>query len=203
MNKPLMNKPLMNNPIMSNPIMNTSMNTPIHRPVNTLRVAGFLDHSVVNGEGLRSVIFLSGCFHNCPGCHNEALQDFNYGETLPIPKLMHRIQKNAPITSGVTLSGGEPFEQVEGLSILLKQLKACNLSVWVYTGYVYEELAADPLRASLLSNIDVLVDGRYIEALRDETLKFRGSSNQRILKLEAGKIAALLHDSTHPLKKSI
>lgn len=161
--------------------------------MNKLRIAGFLDHSFINGEGFRSVLFLSGCLHNCPNCHNEVMQDFNYGEDITATEIISRITKNIPIIDGVTLSGGEPFEQSEKLLALLKRLKDLKLSIWVYTGYLFEELAQDPVKSSLLPFIDVLVDGKYLEAYADENLRFRGSSNQRFLQLTCGKVEALLH----------
>ncbi len=157
-----------------------------------LRVAGFLNHSNVNGEGFRSTLFLSGCYHNCPGCHNTEMQSFSYGDLVPIPTIVEKIKKNMPLIDGVTISGGEPFEQAEQLYELLRIIKSLGLSIWVYTGYVYEELCNDPVKASLLPLIDVLVDGKYVEALTSSDL-YIGSSNQRILKLANGKIENILH----------
>ncbi len=157
-----------------------------------LRVAGFLDHSTVNGAGFRSVLFLSGCNHSCPGCHNLELQDFNYGEDATISKILSKILKNKLLIDGVTISGGEPFEQSTGLLPLLMALKKLELSIWVYTGYLYEDLTQDPSKSTLLPFIDVLVDGPYLEAYADANLKYRGSSNQRFLKLTQGKIETLL-----------
>lgn len=153
-----------------------------------LQVAGFLDHSTVNGEGFRSVLFLSGCPHYCPGCHNEIMQHYDYGESIKISDIISRIIKNASLIDGVTLSGGEPFEQSKALLPLLKCLKNMPFSIWAYTGYTYEALINYPDKARLLAYIDVLVDGPYIESLRDDHLKFCGSSNQRILKLYHGEI---------------
>ncbi|MDF2877027.1 MAG: nrdG [Clostridia bacterium] len=157
-----------------------------------LRVAGFLDHSTVNGEGFRSVLFLSGCHHNCPGCHNEEMQDFAYGESVAFTDILRKISKNTAIIDGVTLSGGEPFEQCAGLLPLLEELQKMSLSIWVYTGYLYEDLYQDPVKSKLLSFIDVLVDGPYQAVYRDDHLRYRGSSNQRFLKLSDGKIQKLL-----------
>lgn len=158
-----------------------------------LRVAGFLDHSTVNGEGFRSVLFLSGCHHNCPDCHNEEMQDFTYGESVTLSDIIGKISKNIAIIDGVTLSGGEPFEQCEGLLPLLEELRKMHLSIWVYTGYLYEDLCKDPLKSKLLPLIDVLVDGPYMTAYKDDHLRYRGSSNQRFLKLSDGKIQTLLN----------
>lgn len=161
--------------------------------MSTLRVSGFLEHSTVNGEGFRSVLFLSGCGHNCPGCHNKEMQDFKYGEDVLVSDIISKVVKNVDLIDGVTLSGGEPFEQCETLLTLLNELKRLGLSVWLYTGYLYEELLLDSVKAKLLSFIDVLIDGKFVEAYADENLKYRGSSNQRILKLTQGKIEGLLN----------
>lgn len=161
--------------------------------MKALRVAGFLNHSTVNGDGFRSVLFVSGCPHNCPGCHNEEMQDFSYGETTSVSEVLTLIEKNKPLIDGITLSGGEPFEQCEGLLELVPIIKSWGLSIWCYTGYLYEVLIQDPLKMQLLSYIDVLVDGPFIRAAADENLKYKGSSNQRILKLSHGKIKESLY----------
>ncbi len=149
-----------------------------------LQVAGFLDHSTVNGEGFRSVLFLSGCHHHCPECHNEAMQNFAYGDTVPVETIIERILKNKPLIDGLTLSGGDPFEQVEGLIALLEMLKPHQLTIWAYTGYTYEALCKDPLRAPLLPYLNVLVDGPFISALKTTSEPYIGSSNQRVLVLK-------------------
>ncbi len=156
--------------------------------MSTLQVAGFLEHSNVNGEGFRSVLFLSGCYHACPGCHNQEMQAFDYGDTLDNSVILHKLIKNKPLIDGVTFSGGEPFEQCESLIELAKSVKEEGLSIWCYTGYTYDALRKDPQKEPLLHYIDVLIDGPYIEALKDEHLLYRGSSNQRILELKNGLI---------------
>lgn len=156
--------------------------------MTSLKVAGFLDHSTVNGEGFRSTLFLSGCLHNCQSCHNKAMQDFDYGDTLSISSIIEIVQKNLPIIDGITISGGDPFEQSANLYTLLTQLKILNLSVWVYTGYTYEYLTTHESYRKLLPLIDVLVDGPFIETLKTDSKKYVGSSNQRILSLLNGKI---------------
>lgn len=169
--------------------------------MSLLQVAGFLDHSTVNGIGFRSVIFLSGCHHNCDDCHNGEMQDPLYGETLSSDIIYHRILKNKALIDGVTLSGGEPFEQAEALYGLLAALRKQKLSIWCYTGYLYENLLKDPEKAKLLPLIDVLVDGPFIVDYKDESLLYRGSSNQRFLKLHQGKVEEVLHfDLPFPLK---
>lgn len=154
----------------------------------TLQVAGFLDHSFVNGEGFRSVVFLSGCNHHCPGCHNLSMQSFNYGDILSSKEVFEKIKKNAPLINGVTFSGGDPFEQSERLVPLLENIKSLGLTIWFYTGYTYDQLLENESFSQLLPYIDVLVDGRFEEAYKTDTKKYIGSSNQRILKLLDGSI---------------
>lgn len=150
-----------------------------------LRVAGFLDNSLVNGEGLRSVLFVSGCRHNCPGCHNAAMQDFNYGDTVSLKEILDRIKSNMPLIKGVTFSGGDPFEHAEVLGDLADRVREMGLSVWCYSGYTYEEIlgSKDESKIGLLNKIDVLVDGKFEAAKKKGAPKYAGSSNQRILKL--------------------
>jgi len=150
-----------------------------------LRVAGFLDDSLVNGEGLRTVVFVSGCGHNCPGCHNEDMQSHEYGEEIEVEELFTKIKENI-IVRGVTFSGGEPMDQAEALSELAEKIKAIGLNLWCYTGYIYEDIlnSEDEHRLKLLSHIDVLVDGPYVEGLKENAQKYTGSSNQRIIKLK-------------------
>ena len=150
----------------------------------SLQVAGFLDHSTVNGEGFRSVLFLSGCRHNCPGCHNVAMQNFDYGDYLSTEEVAQKIVKNLPLIDGLTLSGGDPFEQIEGILSLLDYLKPYNLNIWAYTGYTYAELVKDPLKCKLLPYLNVLVDGPFLIHKKCNHLPYIGSSNQCILHLK-------------------
>lgn len=151
--------------------------------MKSLQVAGFLDNSAVNGEGLRSVVFLSGCHHNCPGCHNKDMQDPCYGESISLQDIMARIKNNIPIIKGVTISGGEPFIQGEALLPLLKEIRSLSLTCWVYTGYTYIEILGNEDLRQLIPWIDVLVDGRFEEDLLTHDTPYIGSTNQRILNL--------------------
>ena len=160
--------------------------------MSTLQVAGFLDHSFVNGEGFRSVVFLSGCHHHCPDCHNLAMQDFHYGDLFSSEEILAKIKKNLPLIDGVTFSGGDPIEQSEALIPLLEEIKALGLSIWLYTGYTYEKLLENPRHKVILPYIDVLVDGLFVETLKTDTKKYVGSSNQRILQLIEGKMTKQL-----------
>jgi len=147
-----------------------------------IQIAGFLDNSTVNGEGMRSVVFFSGCTLNCPSCHNKEMQTIQYGDSVDSSELMKRIEKNKPIIDGVTISGGDPFLQIDELIYLLGLIKESNFNVCVYTGQVYENLLEDNLARKALDLIDVLIDGPYIETLPTDEL-YIGSSNQRIIDL--------------------
>jgi anaerobic ribonucleoside-triphosphate reductase activating protein len=141
--------------------------------------------SIVDGPGLRAVVWTQGCNHNCKGCHNPQTHDIYGGYEADTTDITNEIQK-LRLHRGVTLSGGEPFVQSEALAEIAKVCKDNDLDVWVYTGYTFEELTdkRNPSyfnNLNLLRNIDVLVDGRFIEAKKDISLKFRGSSNQRII----------------------
>jgi anaerobic ribonucleoside-triphosphate reductase activating protein len=155
-----------------------------------LKVAGFLDNTMVNGEGLRSALFLSGCNHNCEGCHNKAMQDFSYGDYIEIEQILERINLNVPLISGVTFSGGEPFEQAKELSILAEKVKDNNLNIWCYTGYTLEQIleSNDTDKLKLLEHIDVLVDGKFEKELMKGALKHTGSRNQRIISVKESLI---------------
>lgn len=161
--------------------------------MSKLQVAGFLDNSSVNGEGLRSVVFLSGCHHDCPGCHNGDMQNPDYGETLEESVVLARIESNIPIIKGVTISGGEPFLQSDQLVSLLEEIKKLSLNTWVYTGYTYDELLKDDALKKALPWIDVLVEGPFVQDLLTADLPYIGSTNQRILKLKNGLAQKQLH----------
>ena len=151
-----------------------------------MKMAGFYDESISNGLGWRAVLFVSGFPHHCPGCHNKEAQDFNYGEELNTEEIIHKITDNS-ILKGITISGGEPLcpQNIEGVLDFIKEVKRVrpNFNVWCYSGYTLEQLEArqDKITNECLQNIDVLVDGQFVESKKNPTLKFRGSENQRIL----------------------
>ncbi|MGO5092300.1 anaerobic ribonucleoside-triphosphate reductase activating protein [Clostridium sp. LCP25S3_F10] len=153
-----------------------------------LQVAGFLDNSLVNGLGLRSVVFVSGCKHNCEGCQNKEMQSFCYGDKILLKDILNRIESNIPLIKGVTFSGGEPLEHVEELKILSEEVKKLGLNVWCYTGYTFEyikkEFDKNHQLKKLIESIDVLIDGKYDESKKDGSLKYRGSSNQRVIDMK-------------------
>ena len=154
-----------------------------------MKIAGFYDESISNGLGWRAVLFVSGCPHHCPGCHNKEAQDFNYGEEFNEEEILKRIKENS-ILNGITISGGEPLckENIPGVLKFIKDVKQIRpeFNVWCYSGYTLDQLIDrnDEETNKCLNEIDVLVDGRFVEAKKDPTLKFRGSSNQRILDLK-------------------
>lgn len=162
---------------------------------NTLRIAGTVGESIVDGPGIRYVIFTQGCPHGCPGCHNPETHDFAGGHEIDTETLLAEIRRNG-LVSGVTFSGGEPFEQAEALLPLARQLKADGRHLMAYSGYTYEQLIADSRAGvrGLLEQLDLLVDGRYEAEHRSLELRFRGSTNQRALDVPA----SLAEGAAHP-----
>ena len=157
-----------------------------------MRVSGIVEESIVDGPGLRYVVFTQGCPHHCKGCHNPQTHSFEGGFLLSAEAALDQLQEN-PLLSGITLSGGEPFEQAEALCALAEGARALGKNVMTYTGYVFEELLArrDAWTDRLLELTDMLVDGPYKEELRDLELQFRGSSNQRLLdRAERARLAS-------------
>jgi anaerobic ribonucleoside-triphosphate reductase activating protein len=155
-----------------------------------IRLSGIIRESIVDGPGLRYVIFTQGCPHHCPACHNPDTHDLNGGYLKDIDDLIIDINKN-PLLSGVTLSGGEPFLQIEACLNLVKKFDH-HLNLIAYTGYTYEHLLKEAQKNTtldeLLNHLDYLIDGMYIKSLKDLTLPFRGSSNQRIIDLKASRL---------------
>lgn len=151
-----------------------------------IRIFGVVEESIVDGPGIRYSIFVQGCSHGCPGCHNPESHSPKGGELRSIESVLGGIRSNKLI-AGVTLSGGEPFEQPHACAVLVQQLKADGYNIWTFTGYLYEDLMkmsqANPDIACLLNNIDVLVDGPFVEELKSLELDWRGSSNQRVIDL--------------------
>lgn len=145
-------------------------------------LAGTVSESIVDGPGLRYTIFAQGCPHHCPGCHNPQTHAFDTGKQMQITDILQDICKN-PLLSGVTFSGGEPFCQAEPLYYLAEQLKGKGKHLMAYSGYTFEELCQlpDPFVLKLLSLLDLLVDGKFVETERNLELRFRGSNNQRVL----------------------
>lgn len=146
-----------------------------------IRIAGIEEESVVDGEGIRYVVFCQGCPHHCVGCHNPESWSFDGGSLIDSEDIYISMQKNE-LLDGLTLSGGEPFMQVDELLPLVQKMKP-RYNVWCYTGFLYEDLLKDNKR-KLLEYIDVLVDGKFILEQRDLTLRFKGSKNQRLIDVQ-------------------
>ena len=163
-----------------------------------MRVAGLVHDSIVDGPGLRFVVFAQGCDFHCEGCHNPDAKDFYGGVEMPAGKIISEMSGN-PLSDGLTLSGGEPFSQAADCAQIAEAACEKGLNVWVYSGYTFEELmdkaSAEPDTKRLLRLTDVLVDGRFLLAERSLSLKWRGSRNQRVLdvpkSLAAGKAVVL------------
>ena len=146
---------------------------------------------VANGPGVRVSIFVSGCHHHCEGCFNSEAWDFNYGNDFTEDTIQEIIEAmNHDYITGLSLLGGEPFELInqKGLLPLLKKVKEVypEKTIWAYSGYLYDELKEMdyPETKEILSLIDVLVDGKFVESLKDPNLYFRGSSNQRVIDMK-------------------
>lgn len=149
----------------------------------TLRVLDILFETMMDGPGLRTSIYFAGCKHHCKGCHNPQSWDMNGGYSMPINHILTLIKEDE--FANVTFSGGDPFYQVDAVTELAKRIKAeTDKTIWCYTGFTIEEIREDPNLSKLLQYIDVLVDGPYVEALRNTDLPFRGSTNQRIIAID-------------------
>ena len=148
-----------------------------------LNIYGTVSESIVDGPGIRFAIFVQGCSHNCPGCHNPQTHEFGAGECMTVEEIVSKIPKENPLLKGVTISGGDPFDQPDSMLELVKQLKKEGYNIWIYSGYVYEQLLADNTKKQILDFCDVLVDGPFIQSLYSPDLEWRGSSNQRIIEL--------------------
>lgn len=153
-----------------------------------LRIAGIMKESIVDGPGIRFAIFCQGCPHDCEGCHNPSTHSFQDGEIVKISNILKYIDEN-PLIQGVTFSGGEPLCQVKPFLSLAKEVKKRNLHLLIYTGYTIEELEIRMKKEheleELLRTADHLIEGRFVQKLRNLSLLYRGSSNQRIIDLNA------------------
>ncbi|MEF9972312.1 MAG: anaerobic ribonucleoside-triphosphate reductase activating protein [Clostridia bacterium] len=157
-----------------------------------IRIAGVVNDSIVDGPGFRFTVFTQGCAHACPGCHNPETHDFAGGRDEDISVLLQQMADN-PLLDGLTLSGGDPFEQVTASTELAKGAKALGLNVWTYSGYTFEQLIAQDKYRPLLEASDVLIDGPFILAQRTLELRFRGSKNQRLIDVQKTLESGVVH----------
>lgn len=145
-----------------------------------IRVLDIVRGTTVDGPGFRTSIYFAGCHHACPGCHNPQSWDFGGGVEMDLDEIMEIVREE---DFDVTFSGGDPLYHPETVRELSRRVVDVGHKVWLYTGFTIEEIEADPRLADALEFIDTIVDGPYIEDLRDTDLLFRGSSNQRIIPL--------------------
>ena len=163
-----------------------------------IRIAGIVAESVVDGEGIRYAVFMQGCKRHCKGCHNPATHSLDGGRIVDTSELIAEFTNN-PLLSGITLTGGEPLLQIPPALELAKAAKNSGLNVWCYTGFKFNDIPDEAY--ALLDFVDILVDGEFIEELRDLELDFRGSSNQRVIDLN--RVRKIIHNisaSKTPLK---
>ncbi len=145
-----------------------------------LKVLDIVRGTTVDGPGFRTAIYFAGCEHRCPGCHNPQSWDFNAGKEMTISEIMDVVMEE---DFDVTFTGGDPLYQASQIAYLAKEIKEAGHTVWLYSGFTMEEILASPALSKPLQWIDTIVDGPFIESLRDPDLQFRGSSNQRIIHL--------------------
>ena len=162
-----------------------------------MNYAAIYEADCANGEGMRTSLFVSGCTHHCKGCFNEEAWPFSYGKQFT-PQTMEYILSTlrGEGIDGLSVLGGEPFEpeNLLGLYPLIWTVAGTDKSIWMYSGFTWEQLIGrnDPLTNATLFCIDVLVDGPFVEAEKDVSLRFRGSRNQRIIDvvetIESGEV---------------
>ena len=164
---------------------------------DTLRIAGLVDESIVDGPGFRYAVFTQGCMHNCPGCHNPHTHDPNGGREIVIDEIVDNIKKN-PLLDGITLTGGDPFLQAGPCALLAQKVKQLGLTVVTYTGYTLEDLLKRPDFMPLLKQTDILIDGPFQIEKRSLDLLYKGSLNQRIIDVPASLKAGKTVEWTEP-----
>lgn len=154
-----------------------------------MRILRILKGTTVDGPGFRTSVYFAGCAHHCPGCHNPGSWDFTGGEDTSIDQLMETVEEE---DFDVTLSGGDPLYQPEDVAELCRRVTRSGHTVWIYTGFTWEEILSDPRLLDAVRHAEVVVDSPFIESFLDRDLLFRGSSNQRLIRvsesLTTGKI---------------
>ncbi|MDR1717305.1 MAG: anaerobic ribonucleoside-triphosphate reductase activating protein [Dysgonomonas sp.] len=170
---------------------------------SNISILDIVHDTTVDGPGFRTAIYAAGCTHLCKGCHNPHSWNIQNGKTYSIDNLLEEIKESE--FANVTFTGGDPFMQVEGFTELARRIKSeTDKNIWCYTGYIYEQIIRSERLSRILPYIDVLVDGRYVESLKDESLIFRGSSNQRLI--DVGKslksAAVVIWNNNHCMELS-
>jgi len=149
-----------------------------------IRVIDIVEDTMVDGPGFRTSVYCAGCRHHCPGCHNPQSWSFDAGHDMSVDDIMQVIVSDP--YANVTFSGGDPMYQAVGFTELARAIRQqTQKTIWCYTGFCFEQLVDMPAQRALLEQTDVLVDGPYIADLRDTDLIFRGSSNQRLIDVQA------------------
>lgn len=164
-----------------------------------IKIAAPLEtYSTSNGQGFRMVIWNQGCNLRCPGCQNPETWNIDGGQEVDTQDLIDEIKSNAMTHQGITLSGGDPFLQPEANKEIAAATHNFNLDIWIYTGQLYEDLIQNEASLDLLRECDILVDGPFLIDLRDVSLPYRGSSNQRIIDIQQsliqGKVVEITFD---------
>ncbi len=151
-----------------------------------LSIIDIIEDTTVDGPGFRTAIYAAGCPNQCPGCHNPESWDINKGRPVPTEEILEKVL--ADDFADVTFSGGDPMFQPEEFTKLARAIKEkSRKNIWCYTGYTIEEIEANDSLRRIFDAVDVIVEGRYVSALRDIHLPFRGSSNQRIVESKTRK----------------
>lgn len=164
---------------------------------NVMMLMDVVRDTVVDGPGFRTAVYAAGCKHACPGCHNPQSWEMRNGYPAKVEDVAGQLLSDP--FADITFSGGDPLMQVEVFTRLACHIKTrSRKSIWCYTGYRYEEVLRSPRLSAILPYIDVLVDGRFMQGLRDPELFFRGSSNQRLVdvktSLAAGKVCSYRYE---------
>lgn len=154
------------------------MTLPMSEP--TARILSIVRGTTVDGPGLRTSIYFAGCNHHCEGCHNPQSWDFDGGSLMTLSQILNIVEEE---DFDVTLSGGDPLYRPEFVSALVKGIAALGHKVWIYTGFTWEEIENDDTLRNAVNDAEAVVEGRFVESLRDTSLYFRGSANQRIIYL--------------------
>lgn len=156
-----------------------------------INLLDILHDTTVDGPGFRTAVYCAGCAHHCPGCHNPQSWPFDAGKPTAVEDILEEILSDP--FADVTFSGGDPFYQAEAFTALAHLIHTrSQKNIWCYTGFCYEQLVSHPTHKALLEQIDVLVDGPFIASLKDESLIFRGSSNQRIINVRESLLQATI-----------